>query len=321
MKDKIIVNIVGLLILFFAFAGTSFAATSVRLQSPAAQTNQNTLSLTFVALDTDSTKTVNVDCWKKGPSDGSFSIFQSFSLPNGGNTDACNAGFNQGNGTYSFYVTAAGSTSPTSSTVSTDFNNSFPGTPTGYRKEKINSCTYKISFRTANNTTGETSSVALYRSSDSNFPLDDAHRVNTLSIGSDTDGSITNDISPNCSTNEYFYAIRAFDAYGRASGATGDSSTITIEASPAPSQAQGAIPATEGESVLGSKTTSDDEKEAAKKEVLGTEDTTTGQTAPDSLKTGPIDWVMGHKKISLTLLAFILAGGYLAFRYRKNRAS
>ncbi len=321
--NKFIVKIAGLLtllILFFALAGTSFAATSVRLQQPASPTNQDTFNITFVALDTNSTQTVTVQCQKKGPGDGDFVNFGSlFSLPNGGNTDNCqtSSGILNTNGTYQFRVIANGSGSQTSNVVSVDFNNSTPGTPVNYNKTKPDNCTYKISFRTANDS-GKTVKVVLYRSSETSFSVDSAHQVNTLSIGSDTDGSMTDNVSPNCST-EYFYVIRAFDVYGNGSGVVGDSSVTTTTVIPTTTQVQGAIPVSgQGEGqVLGEGT------KAAEKEVLGTESAKpspsvvsepTAKVSKNPL-TQSANWVFTHKKISL--LALVILGGVAFYLYRR----
>lgn len=319
MLNKIFTKLLLGVFAIFLFAGSSYAATSVRLQTPASQTNQDTMNLTFVALDTVSTQTVNVDCWKKGPSDGSFSIFQSFSLPNGGNTNNCNAGFNQGNGTYSFYVTAAGSGNSTSSTVSTDFNNSKPGDPGNYKKEKIDNCTYKIWFHTADDG-GKTVKVRLYRSTDTNFSVDSGHQVNELSIGSNIDGSMTDNVSPNCETT-FYYVIRAFDTYGNGSGVVGDEAVTTTVINPTTTTTAGAIPVggTGGGSVLGEETGVGTEEE-----ILGTESAkpTTVPAEPSKVTQNPVaditNWVLTHKKISLlTLLILGAIAYYLYRRYKK----
>jgi hypothetical protein len=300
----------------FLFAGTSFAATSIRLQQPGTPTNQDTFNITFVALDTSPSQPVSVQCYKKGPTDGGFSAFGSvINLSNGGNTDNCqvNSGvMNQGNGTYQFYAAVtAGSTTPTSSTVSVDFNNSTPGTPTNYNKTKPDDCTYKISFRSANDS-GKTVKVVLYRSSDTNFSVDSSHQVNTLSISSDTDGSMTNNVSPNCGT-EYFYVIRAFDVYGNGSGVVGDSNVTTTTVNPTTTTTpagQGAIPVggTGGGQVLGEGT------KAAEKAVLGTESAKPSPSAAAKVSQNPVtqsaNWVFTHKKISLLVLVVL---GVIAF--------
>lgn len=325
MRKKLIVNIVGLLILFFAFAGTSFAATSVRLQQPANQTNQDNFTITFVALDTEPTQAVTVQCQKKGPGDADFVNFGSLiTLSNGGNTNFCQANsgiVNQNDFTYQFRVTANGSAGNVQSNiVSVKFNNQTPGTPVNYNKTKPDNCTYKISFRSANDS-GKTVKVVLYRSSETSFSVDSAHQVNTLNIGSDTDGFMTDNVSPNCST-EYFYVIRAFDVYGNGSGVVGDSSVTTTTVIPASNAAgatiQGAIPVGgAGGQVLGEGT------KAAEKEVLGTESAKpTATPKKEEVGQNPVatatNWVLGHKKISfLTLLVLGAIAYYLYRRYKK----
>lgn len=325
-NKKLIVNIVGLLILFFAFAGTSFAvtySTSVRLQQPSTPTNKDTFNITFVALDTNPSQVVTVQCQKKGPGDADFVNFGSpITLSNGGNTDNCqtSSGILNQNATYQFRVIANGSSNPTSNTVSVDFNNSTPGTPVNYNKEKPDNCTYKISFRTANDS-GKTIKVVLYRSTDTNFSVDSGHQVNTLSIGSDTDGSMTDNVSPNCNTT-YYYVIRAFDVYGNGSGVVGDSSVTTTTVNPTTTTsgaAQGAIPVggTGGGQVLGEGT------KAAEKGVLGTESAkpspSVASRPPAKISQNPVaqsaNWVFTHKKISLLVL--VVLGAIAFYLYRR----
>lgn len=311
------------LTLFFVFTGNAYAATSVRLQQPQSPTNQDAFNITFVALDTNSSQTVTVQCQKKGPSDADFVNFGSlFSLPNGGNTDNCQVGgglLNQ-NGTYKFRVIANGTGSQTSNEVSVDFNNSTPGNPGNHNKEKVEACTYKISFRTADDS-GKTVKVVLYRSSETSFSVDSAHQVNELSISSNTDGSMTNNVSPNCDTT-YYFVIRAFDIYGNGSGVVGDTSVTTITVNPTTTQVQSAIPAGGGGGqVLGTGTKTAEEKESGEatkepeKEVLGEETPSVQAQNPVAQAT---NWVLTHKKISLlTLLVLGAIAYYLYRRYKK----
>jgi hypothetical protein len=320
MKNKIIVSLLSLTALFFVFAVSANASTSIRLQQPQSPTNHDSFNITFVALDTDSNQVVTVQCYKKGPGDASFVPFGTlFTLsPQGGNTDNCQVGngaLNQ-NGTYQFEAIASGTSSPTSNIVSVDFNTSGPGNPGDYKKEKPDNCTYKISFHTADDS-GKTVKVNLYRSTDLSFPVDSGHQVNTVSIGSSTDGSMTDNISPNCSTN-YYYVIRAFDIYGNGSGAVGDSSTTTTVINPTGTAQglQGAIPVTND--VLGAAAggTSQD------KEVLGTESaqpTPSSTTETTKVDQNPvsaaINWIFTHKKIDLLILLIVAA--FVYFLYRK----
>lgn len=326
MKSKIIVSLLSLLTLLFVTVGTSYAATSVRLQQPQNQTNQDNFTITFVALDTNPDHPVTVQCQKKGPGDADFVNFGSLiTLSNGGDTNFCQANsgiVNQNDFTYQFRVIANGSSSNVSSNiVSVKFNNQAPGTPVNYNKTKPDNCTYKIEFRTANDS-GKTVKVVLYRSTETSFSVDSGHQVNTLSIGSDTDGSMTDNVSPNCNTT-YYYVIRAFDVYGNGSGVVGDSNVTTTVVNPTTTEAQGAIPVggTGGGtgSVLGEETGI-----GTSKEVLGTESAKPSVSPSETARItqNPVaqatNWVLTHKKISLlTLLVLGAIAYYLYRRYKK----
>jgi hypothetical protein len=322
MNKNIIAKIARLLILpilFLAFAGTSFAASpvSIRLQQPANQTSQNTFDLTFVALDVQG-RVVTVQCEKKGPSDAGFVAFGSpITLSAGGNSDNCHVDssvVNQNAQSYQFEAIAtAGLDTATSNIVGLDYNNEGPGTPVNYNKSKPDSCSYKITFKTANDG-GKTVKVLLYRSADASFNLDSGTEVNSVNIGSDTDGEMTNNVSPDCDKT-YYYALRAFDAYGNASGSIGDSTTqtTTINVTGAPTQG-GALIAGEGQ-VLGGET-------GAKKEVLGTESakvTPSVSPAGQNPVSSSVNWVLGHKKISLAVLVILLVGAYYLYRRNKKK--
>lgn len=309
----------------FLFAGTSFAATSVRLQQPASQTNQDTFNITFVALDTNPDQAVTVQCEKKGPGDADFVNFGSpINLSNGGNTDVCqvNSGIvNQNDFTYQFRTTANGSSSNVqSNVVNVKFNNQTPGTPVNYNKTKPDNCTYKIEFRTANDS-GKTVKVVLYRSTETSFSADSGHQVNSVNIGSETDGSMTDNVSPNCST-EYFYVIRAFDIYGNGSGVVGDSSVTITNISGATTTTgtneQGAIVLGQGQGqVLGEETKTEEVKGDATKSGE-TKDVTPISTISDNPVASMANWILTHKKISLLVLLIIgLISYYLYRRYKK----
>jgi hypothetical protein len=305
----------------FLFAGTSFASqTSVRLQQPKSPTNYDTFSITFVALDTNGSP-VTTQCYKKGPSDGSFIAFgPAISLSAGGNTDVCqvNSGIINSTGTYQFQVTATGSDTVTSDTVNVDYNNASPETPINYDKTKPDNCTYKISFRTANDS-GRTSRVALYRSSDPSFTADSSHQVANVDIGSDTDGSMTNSVSPNCDTT-YYFVIRAFDIYGNGSGLTGDSNSTTNIVNATTTTTQAAIPVSgQTGAVLGEKTETTTE---TAKEVLGATESAEPSVSPEVVNMNsqnPASWIMTHKKISLSVFVILLAVAYIIYLRRQKK--
>jgi hypothetical protein len=320
--NKIFTKIILGICVMFLFTGTAFAAnsTSIRLQQPKSPTNEDTFKITFVALDTNPDQAVNVQCYKRGPTDADYATFGSvINLTNGGNTDICQVQgsiMNQGAGTYSFKVIATGSTNVTSNIVDVDFNNSEkPEAPINYSKEKPDNCTYKIKFKTANDS-GRTIKVVLYRSTDSVFNVDSAHQVNSLDIGSDTEGSMTDNISPNCSTT-YYYAIRSFDVYGNGSDPRGDVSTSTIIINPTTTaQTQGAIEVLGGQTlggeVLGEKEVSSE----AAKEVLG-EDKALEKNVLQESTANIMSWIASHKIVSAVILIILI--GTLLSLYRKSK--
>jgi len=296
------------------------APLSVRLGQPKSPTNQNTIKLTFVALEVGGTSNIAVSCYKKSPSDGSYVKFQDISLIPGGNTDYCDvtSSILNTSGTYSFYVKANGQDS---NIVSVDFNTSGPSTPHSYSKEKINDCDYKIKFKTAND--GRTEKVELFRSDTNSISLDSSSRVASPAIAPNTEGEIINS-TPVCG-KEYFYVLRAVDNYGNASGTTGDSFTTTtsststtsttVSSEPGTAETGGALLASSSQ--VAEETSSTTTEEESQEEVSPTQAEETINVDPGSAE------VLGtetSKKFDLRWLLLVLAviGGYFFFRSKKR---
>jgi hypothetical protein len=301
--NKIFTKILLGIFTIFLFSGTSFAATSIKLEQPQTQTYKNDFGLTFVALDTNPSQLVTVQCQKKGPSDADFVNFGSLIvLSSGGNTDVCqvNSGIvNQNEFIYQFRAIANGSTSNVlSNSVSVKFNDQAPGAPEGYSKTMSDSCTYKISFKTANDS--KTVRVVLYRSTETIFTVDLGHQVNALNIGPNTEGSILDNITPNCNTT-YYYVIRAYDTYGKGSDLRGDSNVTTTVVNPTATQVQGAILVTTSE-----------------EEVLGSTESAEPSISPEVINTNVPNWILTHKKISLLGLIIIVCV-YLFFNRKPHK--
>ncbi len=227
MKLKLIL-LTALTVLGIFLPKLSLAASySIRLGQPKSSTGLNNFRLTFVALDPQG-RQITVKCFKKGPSDGGFTQFDvNKVLIPGGNTDYCevNSSIVNTNGTYSFYTTAeiVGDVTLTSNTVNVDFNNSGPETPNSYSKERLNSCDYKIKFRTAND--GKTVKVQLFRSDTYNISVGASSVLTQQNIGPNLAGEFVNSV-PVCG-KDYYFVLRAVDASDNASGTIGDSFTTT----------------------------------------------------------------------------------------------
>jgi hypothetical protein len=210
---------------FLAFAGQTFAAVpslTAKIEQPKSPTRINNLKIAVVTLDREG-RDITVECYKTGTG----TPFSTLAVTPGGNSVHCetNSSIMPSDGTYGFYAIAyAGSDTSTTSTVSVDYNTSGPGTPTNYSKEKPTSCTYKIKFKTADDS-GNTTKVRIYRSENTTFDLNAGSLIATINIGSNTEGEHTDTI-PVCDKT-YYYALRAFDSAENASGVIGDSEIKT----------------------------------------------------------------------------------------------
>jgi len=224
-NKKIMLTIL-LTILSFGFLANPVKAQgsnlSIILEEPKTPSNIKDIELKFVALDIQG-RNVIVQCFKKGPADSGLTQFGSdIALSAGGNSSHCslNSAIND-NGSYQFQVKAMADTeSVYSQIVNLDYKTSTPGTPTDYRKEQINSCDFKIHFKTADDS-GKTVKVEIYRSTDSNFSANNESLVHSVNIGSNQEKDINSSVS-DCSKT-YYYALRAFDNAGNGSGLIGDS--------------------------------------------------------------------------------------------------
>ena len=243
------------LLLILATASTVFAsALSIRVEEPKSPTNQKNFKLGFVVLDINNNP-VSVKCEFKGPSDGSFAQFDSTqNLIAGGTSGACQVTYNQISpiGNYKFRAVATSDTgTEVSNEVSVDYDDSRPGKPENYGKEKISDGTFKITFKTAND--AKTVKVEVYRSDSTSFDLNGGTKVGEVALGPNQNGEFTNTV-PDASKT-YYFALRAFDSAGNTSDPVGDSmpsTIVTTQTTGTPGQpALGAIPVSGSGSILG----------------------------------------------------------------------
>lgn len=229
MVKVIKILILSLTIFVGMTASISASSLMVRIEEPKSPIGTKNFQIDFVSSDIEG-RSVLVTCYVRKPG-GSFTIFDSKSLPAGGTSGTCQVTENDmgGVGNHDFYVKAtAGSDSVTSPTVSVDFDDRSPGTPSGYTRETISSCQYRIKFRTAADE-GVTNQVFLFRSDTTPYSADSGTKVSDLGIGSDTNGEFVNTV-PDCNKT-YFYSIRAFSSSGMGSGITGDPDATVLGSS------------------------------------------------------------------------------------------
>ncbi len=251
VKLGILSKFIGLFILtllvslFLSAKGVAAGNVSARIEQPKSPTNLNNFNVTFVTLDLLG-RDVNVQCYKRGPSDGGMVPFGSVqTFPNGGNTGTCavNSSIISASGTYLFQVTAtAGVDSDTSKTDSVDYNTSGPGTPTDYSKSKPSSCQYLLTFKSADDG-GKTVKIEVYRSNNTSFNVDNSTRVATVGVSGPNQSLSYTDTVPDCNAT-WYYVIRAFDRAGNGSGIIGDSVAVntTTTTTTTPASGAGALP-------------------------------------------------------------------------------
>jgi len=246
---------------------------AVVLEEPKSPTSDQGLTLAYTILDVED-RAVTVRCYKKGPTDGSYSQFDSATLAGGGNNGVCETGSSVLNsrGDYSFYVTAnAGSDEEASNTVSLFYETEAPGTPENYRKEHPSECRYIIKFKTAGDS-DKTKRVEIYRSMNVSFTADPGTMIAGFSAESDKDYEHIHDFAGDCDKT-WYYAVRAFNDAGQGSGIVGDQVTIVTTSGTTEVVTAGAVPVSSlpGGTVLGQETPSQEQSEQTDQsgEVLG----------------------------------------------------
>lgn len=278
---------------------------AIRIEQPKSPTNQDAFNLVFVTLDIQG-QAITVKCFKKGPTDVVFTQFGGdIAVSDGGNTGNCpvNSSIMNTAGTYQFFATATANSDVSTSTIdSVDFNTSSgPGTPSNFSKDRIDSCQYKISYKTADDG-GKTVKVELYRSDNQTFTADSGTRVDTHTIGSNTTDSFTNSV-PDCN-KEYFYVLRAFDSFGNGSGLVGDSSVTITTTTGATTTTAGATAPAAGAIVLASNPGAETLGQQAEEITASEEDKTQEEVKGVQTKETP-SAKLGETAISLKNLALL----------------
>ncbi|MFC1649194.1 hypothetical protein ACFL2C_00590 [Patescibacteria group bacterium] len=306
----------------------------VRIEEPGSPVGTKNFQVDFVASDIEG-RTIGVECYVKKPG-GSFVVFDSKSLPAGGSSGVCQVTESHmgGVGTHDFYIKAtAGSDVVTSSTVSVDFDDASPGTPSNYSRETISSCQYRVKFRTASDG-GVTTKVVLYRSDTTPYTADNGTKVGDIGIGSDQNGEIINTV-PDC-TKTYYYSIRAFSSSGIGSGITGDpdATTFTEPTTETGEAGSGAIPTEDSQvtedtgKILGDTTDDDPEGDGqsdeedkqvvdGEGEVKGEEDSILDRLKGNGATISGRSWIIVIPAIGIPVI-FLIALVWYLLRRRKE---
>ncbi len=306
-KKAHIVSLLVLTAIFFNITQVNAAEiTSVRLEEPKSPTNENSFNLEFVAMDMANSQ-IQVECYKKGPTDSTYTKFDTTkNLKAGGNSGQCvvNSSVMPENGSYGFYVIATGSMQVSSEYVIVDYNSSRPSTPVSYSKDKIDSCHYKIKFKTADDG-DRTNGVEIYRSGNNSFNIDSSNKIATVSVGSNEEKEYTDSV-PDCG-KDYYYAIRAVDQFGNVSSVIGDknikfiTSSTTITTTVTDTTETEAIPVTTNESQV----RPDNTDETGSSQESGTKKDTEDNTDIET-EQGEVLGVQEQKKLLDKLKSFVV---------------
>jgi len=276
---------------------------AVVLEEPKSPTSDQGLTLAYTVLDVEG-RAVTVRCYKKGPTDGSYSQFDSATLAEGGNNGVCETGSSVLNsrGDYSFYVTAnAGDGEEASNAVSLFYETEAPGTPGNYSKEHPSACRYIIKFKTADDS-DRSRHVEIYRSQEVSYTADAGTLTGGLSVESNHEYEYIHDFAGDCDKT-WYYAVRAFNDVGQGSGIVGDQVTVITKSGTTEVLTAGAVPVSSlpGGTVLGQESgqTGGSVQTEDSGEVLGesipSEEPVSTSTLKDSVQsavTGPYRWYL-----------------------------
>lgn len=331
-------SLVGVMVLLLGsllLAKTAQAATSVRIEAPYntsstytndASTGQTDMKVDFVALNTDDIS-ITAQCQQQKDNGSWSNITTVFTPKAGGNSGYCEAKDLENGHFYDFRVMISGDGPAQYSTeVRVELDTDRPDKPTNYSKTTGNYCEDKISFKTAND--GQTSSVEVYRSTDSDhFAARAETRVVIIPIGPNQEYTLTTS-KPNCD-DTYFYVIRAFDDNGNASDLVGDLevTTVLIESSTGETQqvqVASAVPANSsfvGGSATGGSEESDQtagESSESNTPAEGDETATDDGGSVLGAATETLTSFLSRFGLPIGVGLVVLAGLYVIFFYKRD---
>lgn len=182
----------------------------------------SSFSLSFVVLDANETpRSIEAQCWKKGPLDLDFVKFADPSVDGvGGNTNNClvdNSVLTK-SGTYVFKVKVkadSGDWQDSINTAAVVFDNDGPDKPKYIEKDKKSDCKYEITLKTADD--DQTSYIEVYKDDDKEMNLHSGNLIKTKTIGPDEKYEFTYEVYSSDCAKTWYFAVIAFDDSGNAS--------------------------------------------------------------------------------------------------------
>lgn len=147
-----------------------------------------------------------------------------------------------GQGKYNFYASAVTDSKTTNSgTISTTIDQNAPGNVTDYRKERVSATDYKLYWKCPSDEDVETTYI--YRSKDTSFTADSGTRIQEVSCNKEE--SKTTVVVGDANV-DYYFALRAIDHAGNASGVVTDAPGTVIAGTVAGASTQAGTGGTTG---------------------------------------------------------------------------
>jgi hypothetical protein len=219
-RNKIILTILGLLVLPFILVQKVSAVTAqISITDLPAYINYQGFKLSYSAINNDpSTISVQFYSNKEG---GAYTAFGPV-LTSASDQVGVDAGqIGESDKKYCFKVEMVAGGSASDETCTT-FDQSAPGEPGSYSKEKVNPNYYIIRWHTPNN--DDFSRVFVYRGEEPGFSADGSHKIAEVGGAKDTDAKWEDNGLDG--TKEYYYALRSIDFAGNSSALVGDRGTV-----------------------------------------------------------------------------------------------
>lgn len=289
-KIKVLVLLAGILLMS---PGVTQAAVQVSISDLPERINKYDFKIYYTVLDTRETPSYSVSGWmrKEGASWKQFDVTKT--EPSG--YFQAKGEYFEGEGKYYFKVIGNGVESGVEEVV-IDFTS--PGEPREYKKERVSTVSYRLSWR--NPVDSDFEKVLVYRSEVRDFTADSSTLVGQRGGSPDQEMDFVDCCL--ASDKEYFYAIRAIDKAGNASGLVGDGgSTVLVEITPTPSETE-----------LTAETVKLLPKEEAKGEILGKETKEEESVKEEATKeTSEKGSVLGVLKETASKNKFLIIGGII----------
>jgi len=219
-RNKIILTILGLLVLPFILVQKVSAVTAqISITKLPAYINYQGFKLSYSAINNDpSNIQVQFSSNKEG---GAYAPFGPVLTGASGQVSVDAGQIGESDKKYCFKVEMVVGGSASDETCTT-FDQTPPGEPGSYSKEKVNPNYYIIRWHTPNN--DDFSRVFVYRGTEPSFNADGSHKIAEVGGAKDTDAKWEDNGLDG--TKDYYYALRAVDFAGNSSALVGDRGTV-----------------------------------------------------------------------------------------------